>query len=57
MDPFTQLPPDLTAQILIYTASFSAVESAISASLRVHAIFQAQPTILRRGSRGRKYHC
>ncbi|KAL4799249.1 hypothetical protein BDV19DRAFT_385499 [Aspergillus venezuelensis] len=47
MDPFNQLPPELIAQILIYTASFSAVESAISASPRVHAISQAQPTMLR----------
>ncbi|KAI9035572.1 uncharacterized protein KD926_003232 [Aspergillus affinis] len=32
MDPFTQLPPELLARILVYTADFSAVESIITAS-------------------------
>ena len=47
MDPFTKLPPELLARILIYAADFSAVENIISASPRVNAVFQAQPTIIR----------
>ncbi|KAI9036088.1 uncharacterized protein KD926_002465 [Aspergillus affinis] len=47
MDPFTKLPPELLARILIYAADFSAVESIISASPRVNAVFRAQPTIVR----------
>ncbi|KAA8646798.1 hypothetical protein EYZ11_009955 [Aspergillus tanneri] len=47
MDPFTKLPPELLAKILVYTADFSAVESIISASSRVNTVFRAQPTIVR----------
>ncbi|KAL4754357.1 hypothetical protein BDW72DRAFT_166732 [Aspergillus terricola var. indicus] len=46
MDPFTKLPPELIAQVLVYTADFSAVESIISASPRVNLVFRAQPTII-----------
>ncbi|KAI9042759.1 uncharacterized protein KD926_005089 [Aspergillus affinis] len=47
MDPFTKLPPELLAKVLVYTADFSAVESIIAASPRVNAVFRAQPTIIR----------
>ncbi|OJI97586.1 hypothetical protein ASPVEDRAFT_301060 [Aspergillus versicolor CBS 583.65] len=46
MDPFTRLPPELITQIILYIADFSAVESFISASPQVQAIFQAQPSIV-----------
>lgn len=47
MDPFARLPPELITQIIIYIADFSAVESFISASPQVHAVFKAQPSIVR----------
>ena len=47
MDSFARLPPELITQIIIYIADFSAVESIISASPQVHAVFQAQPSIVR----------
>ncbi|KAL4736249.1 hypothetical protein BDV11DRAFT_211348 [Aspergillus similis] len=47
MDPFTRLPPELIARILIYTADFSAVENILCASCHVNAAFQAEPTVIR----------
>ncbi|KAL4746262.1 hypothetical protein BDW72DRAFT_207493 [Aspergillus terricola var. indicus] len=46
MDPFTRLPPELIAQIFVYTADFPAVENILSASCHVNAAFQAEPTII-----------
>ncbi|KAJ5964885.1 uncharacterized protein N7479_004761 [Penicillium vulpinum] len=45
MDPFTQLPPELIQIILIH-ADFATVQSLISASPQVHAVFQARPAII-----------
>lgn len=47
MDPFTKLPSEILAQILICTADFSAVESVVSVSSHINAVFRAQPTIVR----------
>ncbi|KAL4901478.1 hypothetical protein BDW74DRAFT_181768 [Aspergillus multicolor] len=47
MDLFNRLPAELIAQILLYTADFSAVENILSASCHVNAVFQADLTIIR----------
>ncbi|KAL4802470.1 hypothetical protein BDV18DRAFT_154178 [Aspergillus unguis] len=47
MDPFTRLPPELIAQILICAADFSAVENILSVSCHVNAVFHADPGIIR----------
>ncbi|KAL4759660.1 uncharacterized protein BDW70DRAFT_169282 [Aspergillus foveolatus] len=47
MDPFTRLPHELIAQILVYTADFSAVENILTASCHVNAAFQAEHTVIR----------
>ncbi|KAJ6090016.1 hypothetical protein N7467_005232 [Penicillium canescens] len=44
MDLFAQLPPELTQEILIHTADFTAVENLRSS--QVHAAFRARPAII-----------
>ncbi|KAL5336594.1 hypothetical protein BJX70DRAFT_400533 [Aspergillus crustosus] len=45
MDPFERLPFELIEQILL-SIDFATVESLLSASPRIHSIFQAQPTLV-----------